>query len=51
MELIGEIDCTVEKPLYKQFNVLGLPTLLYGDASNGGIYLTEFGGDNLGIDI
>eukprot|EP00978_Attheya_sp_CCMP212_P002594 scaffold5287_cov59-Attheya_sp.AAC.4 len=43
--LIGEVDCTVEKSLCKKFKVEGLPTLLYGDPSNDGIYLEYFGGD------
>ena len=46
--LIGSIDCTdapAGKKLCARFKIMGLPTLLYGDAGFGGIYLEEFGGD------
>lgn len=46
--LIGSIDCSDSpkgKDLCVRFEVIGLPTLLYGDASLGGIYLEEYGGD------
>ena len=46
--LIGSIDCTDSpkgKDLCSRFEIVGLPTLLYGDASLGGIYLEEYGGD------
>mmetsp|Transcript_29209 Transcript_29209/g.62110 ORF Transcript_29209/g.62110 Transcript_29209/m.62110 type:complete len:247 (-) Transcript_29209:201-941(-) len=45
--LIGSIDCTDSpkgKDLCARFKMIGLPTLLYGDASLGGVYLEEFGG-------
>mmetsp|Transcript_38817 Transcript_38817/g.93379 ORF Transcript_38817/g.93379 Transcript_38817/m.93379 type:complete len:247 (+) Transcript_38817:335-1075(+) len=46
--LIGSIDCTDSpkgKELCARFKIMGLPTLLYGDASLGAIYLEEYGGD------
>jgi thiol-disulfide isomerase/thioredoxin len=46
--LIGSIDCSDSpkgKDLCVRFDIIGLPTLLYGDASLGGIYLEEYGGD------
>mmetsp|Transcript_12420 Transcript_12420/g.26427 ORF Transcript_12420/g.26427 Transcript_12420/m.26427 type:complete len:247 (-) Transcript_12420:57-797(-) len=46
--LIGSIDCTnspTGKNLCARFKIMGLPTLLYGDASLGGIYLEEYGGE------
>ena len=46
--LIGSIDCTNSpdgKALCARFKIVGLPTLLYGDASLGGVYLEEYGGD------
>lgn len=46
--LIGSIDCTDSpkgKDLCGRFEIVGLPTLLYGDASFGGIYLEEYSGD------
>ncbi|KAL7554589.1 hypothetical protein ACHAWF_018072 [Thalassiosira exigua] len=46
--LIGSIDCTDSpggKGLCAKFKIMGLPTLLYGDASFGGVYLEEYGGD------
>ena len=46
--LIGTVDCTDAphgKALCARFKIVGLPTLLYGDASLGGIYLEEWGGD------
>lgn len=46
--IIGSIDCTNSpkgKELCARFKIMGLPTLLYGDASSGGIYLEEYGGD------
>lgn len=46
--LIGSIDCTdspMGKELCGRFEIVGLPTLLYGDASFGGIYLEEYSGD------
>ena len=46
--LIGSIDCSDSpggKDLCVRFEIVGLPTLLYGDASLGGIYLEEYGGE------
>mmetsp|Transcript_30247 Transcript_30247/g.54770 ORF Transcript_30247/g.54770 Transcript_30247/m.54770 type:complete len:251 (+) Transcript_30247:85-837(+) len=46
--VIGSIDCTNSpkgKELCAKFKIMGLPTLLYGDASLGGIYLEEYGGE------
>lgn len=46
--LIGSIDCTDSpngKALCARFKVVGLPTLLYGDASFGGVYLEEYAGE------
>mmetsp|Transcript_34841 Transcript_34841/g.74269 ORF Transcript_34841/g.74269 Transcript_34841/m.74269 type:complete len:252 (+) Transcript_34841:93-848(+) len=46
--VIGSIDCTnspAGKDLCGRFKIVGLPTLLYGDANFGGIYLEEYGGD------
>ena len=46
--LIGSIDCSDSpkgKDLCERFEIIGLPTLLYGDASLGGIYLEEYGGE------
>jgi len=46
--LIGSVDCTDSpkgKGLCAKFKIMGLPTLYYGDASLGGIYLEEYGGD------
>lgn len=46
--LIGSIDCTDSpkgKELCARFKIIGLPTLLYGDASFGGVYLEEYAGD------
>ncbi|KAL3758439.1 hypothetical protein ACHAWU_005439 [Discostella pseudostelligera] len=46
--LIGSIDCTDSpkgKDLCGRFEIVGLPTLLFGDASLGGIYLEEYSGD------
>lgn len=47
--VIGSIDCSDSpgggKDLCVRFEIIGLPTLLYGDASLGGIYLEEYGGD------
>ena len=46
--LIGSIDCTnspTGKELCKRFKVMGLPTILYGDAAFGGVYLEEYRGD------
>lgn len=44
--LIGSIDCTDSpkgKDLCARFKIIGLPTLLHGDASFGGVYLEENG--------
>lgn len=52
--LIGSIDCTDApkgKALCARFKIMGLPTLLYGDASLGGIYLEEYGGDKTFADL
>ena len=52
--LIGSIDCTDApkgKALCVRFKIMGLPTLLYGDASLGGIYLEEYGGDKTFADL
>ncbi|GKY98524.1 hypothetical protein MPSEU_000809500 [Mayamaea pseudoterrestris] len=47
--LVAEVDCTtsanVEKWCSKHFNIQGFPTLMYGDASHGGILLQEYNGD------
>ncbi|KAL7445948.1 hypothetical protein ACHAXH_009596 [Discostella pseudostelligera] len=52
--LIGSIDCTDSpkgKDLCGRFEIVGLPTLLYGDASLGGIYLEEYSGDKTFEDL
>ena len=45
--LIAEIDCTQEneEAWCIELGVTGFPTLLYGDPSNGGIFLQEYNGD------
>ena len=43
--LIGSIDCDANVNLCTRFNIIGLPTILHGDASLGGIYLEEYRGD------
>ena len=46
--LIGSIDCTKSpegKALCARFKIMGLPTILYGDANFGGVYLEEYRGD------
>eukprot|EP00985_Skeletonema_marinoi_P003121 scaffold1295_cov77-Skeletonema_marinoi.AAC.1 len=46
--LIGSIDCTKSpagKALCGRFKIMGLPTILYGDANFGGVYLEEYRGD------
>lgn len=46
--LIGSIDCTnspAGKALCARFKIMGLPTILYGDANFGGVYLEEYRGD------
>ena len=43
--VIGSIDCTDSpngKALCTRFKMVGLPTLLYGDTSFGGVYLEEY---------
>jgi hypothetical protein len=47
--LIGSIDCTNGSPtggkaLCTRFQIIGLPTILYGDTSFGGVYLEEYRG-------
>lgn len=45
--LIGSIDCTNSphgKNLCAKFKIMGLPTLMFGDASYSGVYLEEYGG-------
>eukprot|EP00580_Thalassiosira_gravida_P010310 CAMPEP_0201648822 /NCGR_PEP_ID=MMETSP0493-20130528/38323_1 /ASSEMBLY_ACC=CAM_ASM_000838 /TAXON_ID=420259 /ORGANISM="Thalassiosira gravida, Strain GMp14c1" /LENGTH=170 /DNA_ID=CAMNT_0048124559 /DNA_START=21 /DNA_END=533 /DNA_ORIENTATION=+ len=52
--LIGSIDCTNSpkgKGLCARFKIMGLPTLIYGDASFGGTYLEEYGGDKAFHDL
>ena len=52
--LIGSIDCTNSpkgKELCARFKIMGLPSLFYGDASLGGIYLDEYGGDKTFEDL
>ena len=46
--LIGSIDCTNSpsgKQLCGRFKIMGLPTIYYGPASFGGVYLEEYRGD------
>lgn len=43
--LIGSIDCDANINLCRRFHIIGLPTILHGDASLGGIYLEEYRGD------
>mmetsp|Transcript_9789 Transcript_9789/g.9449 ORF Transcript_9789/g.9449 Transcript_9789/m.9449 type:complete len:226 (-) Transcript_9789:119-796(-) len=43
--LVAEVNCDKEVTLCKELNVIGTPTLYYGDPSVGGIFLEEFGGD------
>ena len=43
--LIGSIDCNANIDLCTRFHIIGLPTILYGDASLRGIYLEEYRGD------
>ena len=46
--LIGSIDCTnspTGKALCAKFKIMGLPTILYGDTTFGGVYLEEYRGD------
>lgn len=46
--LIGSIDCTnspTGKALCARFKIMGLPTILYGDTTYGGVYLEEYRGD------
>ena len=47
--LIGSVDCTDArgrgKDLCLRFRINGIPTLLHGDASLGGVYLKEYGGE------
>lgn len=51
--LIGSVDCTdlPARGLCMRFKINGLPTLLYGDASQGGVYLEEYGGDKTPEDL
>lgn len=52
--LIGSIDCTDSpkgKGLCARFKIMGLPTLMYGDAGFGGVYLEEYGGDKTFKDL
>ena len=47
--LVAQVDCTTDKVTQRwcdrHFKVLGFPTLLFGDPSLGGIFLTEYNGD------
>jgi thioredoxin-like negative regulator of GroEL len=46
--LVASVDCSAHPPrtlCEQDFNIQGLPTLLYGDASQGGVYLHEYRGD------
>jgi thioredoxin-like negative regulator of GroEL len=47
--LVASVDCSAHhhqtSSLCDDFNIQGLPTLLYGDASQGGVYLHEYRGD------
>ena len=52
--LIGSIDCTnspAGKALCARFKIMGLPTILYGDANFGGVYLEEYRGDKTFADL
>mmetsp|Transcript_24002 Transcript_24002/g.39588 ORF Transcript_24002/g.39588 Transcript_24002/m.39588 type:complete len:249 (-) Transcript_24002:134-880(-) len=52
--LIGSIDCTnspAGKALCARFKIMGLPTILYGDANFGGVYLEEYRGDKTFADF
>ena len=47
--LVAEVDCTLdasnERWCSKDLNIVGFPTLLYGDPSYGGSFLVEYNGD------
>jgi protein disulfide-isomerase-like protein len=47
--LVAEVDCTIgpdtEKWCSKEMQIEGFPTLLYGDTSNGRLFLTEYNGE------
>lgn len=49
VSLIAEVDCSKnaenEKWCAKHFGILGFPTLLYGDPSHEGSFLTEYNGN------
>ena len=52
--LIGSIDCTnspTGKALCAKFKIMGLPTILYGDANFGGVYLEEYRGEKTITDL
>ena len=40
--LVTQVDCTTEQDLCKDFDIQGLPTLLYGDPTDFGAYLHEY---------
>ena len=43
--LVASVDCSTHQGLCEKFHIQGLPTLLYGDASQGGVYLHEYRGE------
>ncbi len=52
--LIGSIDCTnspTGKALCGRFKIMGLPTILYGDANFGGVHLEEYRGEKTVTDL
>jgi protein disulfide-isomerase-like protein len=40
--LVAQVDCTSDQDLCNDFDIQGLPTLLYGDPSESGAYLHEY---------
>ena len=43
--LDGSIDCTSEERFCTELKLTGLPTILYGEPSQHGVLLQEYGGD------
>lgn len=43
--LVAQVNCDIESALCKKLDVIGTPTIFYGDPTVGGIFLEEFGGD------
>lgn len=43
--LVASVDCSTQQDLCEDFDIQGLPTLLYGDPSQSGVYLHEYRGD------